>query len=132
MNTEKGKQITKPTDAELEIMQVLWHFGPSTVRFVNEELSRSKDVGYTTTLKILQIMNEKGLVGRERTGRTHIYSPVLDEEETQSKLLDRFLDTAFGGSSKKLVIRLLGQNKSSREEIEEIKKLINKYESEQS
>jgi predicted transcriptional regulator len=131
MNQSK-REIPKPTDAELEIMQVLWKYGPNTVRFVNDRLSENKEVGYTTTLKILQIMHAKGMVGRELQGRTHIYKPALDEAETQAKLLNRLLETAFGGSSKKMVMSLLGNSKASGTELEEIKKLIDKLESEQS
>ena len=95
---------SKPTEAELEILQVLWQHGPSTVRFVNEQLSRHKETGYTTTLKFMQIMAEKGLVRRNEAQRTHVYQADASEEETQQRLLDRFLDTAFRGSAMKLVM----------------------------
>jgi predicted transcriptional regulator len=129
---ESKRILPKPTDAEMEVLNVLWKFGPSTVRSVNDELSRNKEVGYTTTLKIMQIMFEKGLVRRDQQGRTHIYEPLLTEAEVQEKVLDKLLQTTFGGSAKNLVMRVLGQNRSSREELEEIKKLIDKLESEQS
>lgn len=128
MPTER-KRFLKPTDAEMEILQVLWASGPSTVRFVNEKLARTKEVGYTTTLKFMQIMFDKGLLDRQLEGRTHIYSPVISEAEVQERVLDRLLETTFGGSAKKLVMRVLGQNRSSKEELEEIRKLIDKLES---
>jgi predicted transcriptional regulator len=127
-----NKNLPKPTDAEMEILQVLWKSGPSTVRQVNDELRKIKDVGYTTTLKIMQIMFEKGILERVQEGRPHIYSSVITESEVQEKILDRLLETTFGGSAKKLVMRVLGQNRSSKEELEEIKRLIDKLESEQS
>ena len=124
----RKKEISKPTDAELEILSVLWQYGPSTVRFVNEKLNKRREVGYTTTLKILQIMSEKGMVSREMDGRTHIYTAVLSEEETQDKLINKLLMTAFGGSAQKLVMQALGNHKSSKEELQAIKDLIKKLE----
>src|SRR5688572_33494304 len=82
----------KPTESELEILQILWEHGPNTVRFVNDELSKSKETGYTTTLKLMQIMHEKGLVNRDEAARSHIYSAAITESATQKQLLDRFLD----------------------------------------
>lgn len=117
-----------PTEAELEILQVLWEHGPSTVRYVNEKLNMNKQVGYTTTLKIMQIMTEKRLVTRNEESRTHIYSPVLGKEETQGMLLNRFLDNAFSGSAMKLVMQALGNHETSREELQKIKELIKKLE----
>ena len=124
--------VAKPTEAELEILSVLWDHGPATVRFVNEQLNEKRDVGYTTTLKMLQIMSEKSLVSREMEGRTHIYSAGIPQEEIQGKLLDRLLETAYGGSAQKLVMQALGNHKSSLEELEEIKNLISKLEGGQS
>ncbi len=118
----------KPTDAELEILSVLWEYGPSTVRFVNDHLNKDKRVGYTTTLKFLQIMTDKGIVSRQPDGRTHVYSALLDKEKVQHQLLDRLLDTAFGGSAQKLVLQALGNYEASREELQEIKALISKLE----
>ncbi len=118
----------KPTEAELEILQVLWQNGPSTVRFVHEELSKTKEVGYTTTLKIMQIMAEKGMVEPDKSNRSHVYRPLLTEEATQQKLLDRFLDTTFRGSAMKLVMQALGNHKTSPEELDEIRNLLDKLE----
>jgi len=129
--TEKKNIVTRPTDAEMEILKVLWDNGPNTVRFVNDRLNERKDVGYTTTLKITQIMFDKGMVERIREGRTHVYTPLVSETEVQQKVLDRLLETTFGGSAKKLVMSALGRNRSSKEELEEIRKLIDKLESEQ-
>ena len=115
--------ITKPTEAELEILQVLWQHGPQTVRFVNDELNRQREVGYTTTLKWLQLMLEKGLVLRAGS-KPHIYRPAVREEETQGQLLDRFVDATFGGSALKLVLRALGRTRTSREELDQIRAVL--------
>ena len=125
------KPIPKPTDSELEILQVLWQHGPSTVRFVNDQLSQKRDVGYTTTLKILQLMLDKTLVLREDDTRTHIYRAAVREEETQGLLLDRFVESAFGGSAMKLVMQALGSGTTSREELAQIRSLLNDIENQQ-
>jgi len=122
------KKLPRPTEAELEILQVLWENGPSTVRFVNDELNRKKRVGYTTTLKIMQIMTDKNLVRRDEANRSHVYSVQIEKEETQNLLLDKFLTNTFGGSSMKLVMQALGNHKPSKDELEQIKKLINTLE----
>lgn len=114
----------KPTDAELNILQVLWSHGPATVRQVHDALSRDRDVGYTTTLKFMQIMHEKGLLTRQEEGRGHIYTPAVSEAETQQTLLDKLVDTAFRGSASTLVMQALGNRQTSREELDEIKKLL--------
>ena len=119
----------KPTDSELEILHVLWTSGPSTVRQVHERLSVSRDIGYTTALKLMQIMHEKGLLTREETSRSHTYAAAVTEEDTQRGLVDRFVETAFRGSASKLVMQVLGQHKASREELDEIKKLLNQINS---
>lgn len=115
----------KPTDSELEILHVLWANGPSTVRQVHEKLSQSRDIGYTTALKLMQIMHEKGFVSRQEEARSHTYSALVSEEDTQRGLVDRFVETAFRGSASKLVMQVLGQHKASRQELDEIKKLLN-------
>ncbi|WP_242926155.1 BlaI/MecI/CopY family transcriptional regulator [Pontibacter vulgaris] len=125
MSTEHPQ---KPTESELEILQVLWQNGPSTVRFVHEELSKTKEAGYTTTLKIMQIMAEKGMVEPDKSSRSHVYRPLLTEEATQRKLLDRFLDTTFRGSAMKLVMQALGNHQTSPEELDEIRNLLDKLE----
>jgi predicted transcriptional regulator len=119
----------KPTDAELEILQVLWADGPSTVRQVHDKLSQSREIGYTTALKLMQIMHEKGILTRDADNRSHTYTAAVSEETTQQGLLDRFVETAFRGSASKLVMQLLGQHKASKEELDEIKKLLNQIDS---
>ncbi len=123
-----SNQPSKPTEAELEILQVLWQHGPATVRFVNEKLNQKKEVGYTTTLKLMQIMAEKGLVKRNEENRSHLYEASLTEEATQKHLLDKFLDVAFRGSASKLVMQALGTHKASKEELAQIRELLNKME----
>ena len=120
----------KPTDAELEILQVIWLHGPVSVRFVNDELNREKQVGYTTTLKLMQIMTEKGLLKRSEKGRKHIYNVVIKEKEAKSLLLDKFVKTAFGGSAMDLVMQALGNHQTTPDELEELKALIDKIEKE--
>jgi BlaI family transcriptional regulator, penicillinase repressor len=118
-------QLPKPTEAELEILRVLWANGPSTVRVVYDaQVANNKDVVYTTTLKIMQNMLEKGLVRREEAGRGHVYEAVATEESVQKKLIDRLLDTAFGGSAMKLVMQVLGNHQASEEELQQIRKLL--------
>lgn len=116
----------QPTDSELVILQVLWASGPHTVREVNERLNRSSDkpIGYTTTLKLMQLMAGKGLVTRDTSSRTHIYAAALPEEKAKGSLLQRFVDNTFGGSASALVLRALGQGKASPEELAKIKELI--------
>ena len=116
--------IQKPTESELEILQILWQNGPSSVRFINEELAKNREIGYTTTLKLMQIMFEKKLLSRTEEGRYHLYKAEIGEEATQINLLGKFVDTAFRGSAMKLVMQALGNHDSSREELEEIKKLL--------
>lgn len=118
----------KPTDSELEILQVLWQEGPCTVRQVNERLAENKDVGYTTTLKLMQIMYEKELLTRLEEARSHVYEANVSEEETQTTLLERFVDTAFRGSASKLVMHALGNHKATPAELDEIRKLLDQIE----
>ena len=115
----------KPTESELEILTVLWQRGLASVREVHEELARTKDVGYTTTLKLMQIMNEKGLVKRDASVKTHIYQAAVSKEKTQRHLLGKMIDGLFGGSSTQLVIQALGNHKASREELDAIQTLLN-------
>ena len=114
----------KPTESELEILQVLWTLGKASVRQVNDELSKVRDIGYTTTLKLLQIMFDKKLVSRTEEGRYHVYEAAVSEQATQQLLVDKFVDTAFRGSAMKLVMQALGNHQASQEELDEIKKLI--------
>jgi BlaI family transcriptional regulator, penicillinase repressor len=118
-------KLIKPTESELEILQVLWARESASVRDVHEILSEQKEVGYTTTLKLMQIMHEKGLVKRDDTFRTHIYSAAVNKEKTQQHLLGKMIQGLFGGSSSQLIIQALGSQKSSKEELEAIQQLLN-------
>ena len=115
----------KPTQSELEILQILWTKGLATVREVHEELAKTKNAGYTTTLKLMQIMNEKGLVKRDDSMRTHIYQASVNKEKTQKHLLSKMIDSLFGGSTTQLVLQALGENKASPEELDKIQELLN-------
>jgi BlaI family penicillinase repressor len=114
----------KPTESELEILQVLWVKGEATVREVHDELSRARDIGYTTALKLLQIMYEKGLVSRDDSAKTHVYRPAVTRERTQKHLVGKMIDTLFSGSSSELVLQALGNHKASSSELDEIQKLL--------
>lgn len=114
----------RPTDAELSILRILWARGPSTVRQVHEQLASERPAAYTTALKLLQIMTEKGLVERDERDRTHIYRARLSEETTQRQLVRDLLDRAFGGSAGKLVMQALAARRASAEELIDIRKAI--------
>jgi BlaI family transcriptional regulator, penicillinase repressor len=120
--------LPKPTDGELAILRVLWRRGPSTVREVLEELCKGQETGYTTVLKMMQIMTEKGLLARDDADRTHVYEPRLAEEETQRQLLGDLLERAFNGSAKKLVMQALSTRKASQKELIEIRQLLDEIE----
>ena len=124
MNTTK---TLKPTDSELEILQVLWDKNEATVREVHETLSQTKDCGYTTTLKLMQIMFEKGLVLRDDSSRTHIYRPNVSREKTQKQLVDKMVNSLFSGSHTQLVMQALGSHTPSNKELEEIQQLLDSY-----
>ena len=118
-------KYVKPTESELEILNILWQRDVATVREVHEELAKSKDVGYTTTLKLMQIMHEKGLVKRDESMRTHIYQAAVNRERTQKHLLNKMIDSLFGGSSTQLVLQALGSGEQvSAEELDKIQTLI--------
>jgi BlaI family penicillinase repressor len=119
-----ASKYVKPTESELEILQVLWVKGLATVREVHEELIKTKDIGYTTTLKLMQIMHEKGLVRRDESMRTHVYQAAVNKEKTQKHLLSKMIDSLFGGSSTQLVLQALGEGKASAAEIEQIQTLL--------
>jgi predicted transcriptional regulator len=118
----------RPTDAELEILRVLWKRGPSTVRDVFEELKKAKPVGYTTVLKFMQIMAEKGLVRRNEEQRTHVYAAMAPQESTQRQLVNDLLDRAFGGSAMQLVMQALSAKRATPAEIQEIRRMLDQYE----
>ncbi|HYE89356.1 MAG TPA: BlaI/MecI/CopY family transcriptional regulator [Vicinamibacterales bacterium] len=122
-----GRHQPRPTDAELAILRVLWERGASTVRQVHEALADTRDTGYTTTLKLMQIMADKGLVKRNETNRTHVYSATAGQEQTQHVLVKDLVDRAFGGSATALVLRALTAEGTSEAEMREIRKLIEDY-----
>ncbi|MDB5008598.1 MAG: transcriptional regulator [Mucilaginibacter sp.] len=118
----------KPTESELEILQVIWKKGQCTVRDVHEELAKNKDSGYTTTLKLMQIMHDKGLVERDTTAKTHLYKAVITREQAQQTALDKIISTVFKGSTSDLVIQALGHHRASKDEIDAIKNYLEKFE----
>jgi len=124
----KGLKISRPTDAELAILRVLWQRGPSTVRQVHEVLSREREIGYTTILKLMQIMTEKELLERDESERTHIYHARLTQEQTQEQLVGDLLEKAFGGSASQLVMRALAAKPASADELERIRQLLDELE----
>ena len=114
----------KPTESELEILQILWDEGEATVREVHDILARRKSAGYTTTLKLLQIMHDKGMVTRDDSIRSHVYKAALSRKKTQKQFLDKMIKGLFSGSSAQLVMQALGQQKASKEELDEIQKYL--------
>ena len=118
----------KPTESELEILQVIWKKGQCTVRDVHEELAKNKDAGYTTTLKLMQIMHDKGLVERDTTAKTHLYKAVITREQAQQTALDKIISTVFKGSTSDLVIQALGHHRASKDEIDAIKDYLKQFE----
>ena len=117
-------KTSKPTDRELTILRILWDQGPSTVREVNEVMTKDRDTGYTTTLKLMQIMAEKGLLIRDESQRQHVYRPAITEEKTQKQLVGDLLERAFSGSAEKLVMRALSAKKVSVKELKRIRKML--------
>ena len=125
MKTDGTKNL-EPTKAELEILQVLWSFGASTVRFVNEKLNENREVNYTSTLKLMQIMVDKGILKRDESQMKHIYHVAEKEQKTKDFLLEKFIDTMYNGSAGKLIMQLVGNKKTSKEDLDAIKDLLNK------
>jgi predicted transcriptional regulator len=129
LKSGKGPKVSnlnqsRPTDAELAILRVLWSRGPSTVRQVHEALSRDRETGYTTVLKLMQIMTEKGLVERDESERTHVYQARFTQEATQQRLVSDLLDKAFGGSASQLVMQALAAKPASADELAQIRRLL--------
>lgn len=122
-----GNNNIKPTEGEMEILQVLWAKGNCTVREVHEALDK-KDSGYTTTLKLMQIMHEKGLVDRDTSSKTHVYRALANQETTQQHLVKKMIDNVFNGSAARLVMQALGNKSASKEEIDLIKEYLDKLE----
>ncbi|MFT4857339.1 MAG: BlaI family penicillinase repressor [Algoriphagus sp.] len=124
--------MTKPTESELEILALLWELKEASVRQIHERLSVTKDTGYTTTLKIMQIMHAKGMVSRDEQNRSHIYRPDTNQKETQNSLLKNLVNTAFGGSAQNLVMQALGQDNPSKENLDEIRAFLDQLEQKKS
>jgi BlaI family penicillinase repressor len=120
------EQTIRATEAELEILNILWADGPSTVRDVHDKLSLKKDAGYTTTLKQMQVMFEKKLLSREASGKMHIYTAAVDQKQTQGQLVRRMIDSAFNGSAMQLVMQALGNHKASEAELDMIRAYLDK------
>ena len=120
----------KPTDSELEVLALIWQRGELTVRQIHDQIKRSRDIGYTTTLKIMQIMFEKGMLTRSKQGKTHLYNAVESQQKTQDGLLNKMVNTAFHGSAKDLVMQALGSTKTSKAELDEIRAYLDKIEKE--
>ena len=120
-----SQKLLKPTESEIEILRVLWDKGKATVREVHEVLSKTKESGYTTTLKLLQIMLEKGLVSRDDSKKTHVYAPAVSKVKTQKQFLDKMINSLFAGSSTQLVLQALGNQRTSKDELDEIQKYLN-------
>lgn len=113
-----------PSNAELEILRILWKRGPSTVRDVHDELRKDKDVGYTTVLKIMQVMADKEIVTRDESERSHVYTPAVEEKSIKRRLVSELLDKAFDGSAAQLVMQALSDKRASPEDIKKIRKLL--------
>ena len=117
-----------PTKSELEILQVLWDLGPSTVRTVNDEINKERDVKYTSTLKLMQIMVDKNILSRDTSQMKHIYKPVEEEQKLKKNMLNSFVNNFYGGSASKLIMQLTGKGMTSEKELEEIKEILKKLE----
>lgn len=122
---DQSKRV-EPTKSELEILQVLWEKGPSTVRAINDELLKQKEVNYTTTLKLMQIMTDKGILKRDQSQMKHVYHVIEAEHKTKDHLLNRFIDSVYQGSAGKLVMQLLGNTKASKEDLDSIRQMLDK------
>lgn len=124
--------MTKPTESELEILALLWEMKEASVRQIHERLAVTKDTGYTTTLKTMQIMHAKGMVSRDEQNRSHIYRPLTNQKETQNSLVKNLVNTAFGGSAQNLVMQALGQDNPSKEDLDEIRAFLDQLEQKKS
>jgi BlaI family penicillinase repressor len=118
----------KPTDSELEVLALIWQQGPLTVRQVHDQIKKSRDIGYTTTLKIMQIMFNKDILERSKQGKTHLYNAVESQQKTRDGLVNKIVNTAFHGSAKDLIMQALGSSRTSKAELEEIREYLDKLE----
>ena len=129
---QEPREIPEPTRAQLEILQVLWKHGPSTVRFVNDQLNQQKQsLSYTSTLKLMQIMHEKDLLIRDESSMTHIYRTNLEEQKTKGVVLKKFVDAMYNGSVKSMMLELLGNEKTANKDWDTIKELLSKLDDDQ-
>lgn len=129
-NSEDLHKKIEPTRAELEILHVLWAHGPSTVRFVNDKLNEHREVNYTSTLKTMQIMADKGIVNRDESVMKHIYSAAEGEQKTKDHLVDKFVESVYQGSTSKLIMQVLGNKKTSKEDLASIREILDRLEKE--
>lgn len=120
----------KPTDSELEILNIIWEKGDSTVREVHEVLEQTKEVGYTTTLKLMQIMHDKKLLTRDTSSKKHIYKAAISQENTQGQIVQRIVDNVFNGSAMQMVMQALGNHKASNKELDQIREYLDQIEKE--
>ncbi len=120
--------MANPTPAELEILNVLWRLGEAKTQVVNDELNKVRSIGYTTTLKSMQLMAEKGYLDRRKEGKSHVYIPIIQEQATKKSLLDKFVNATFAGSASGLLMQLLGNKQVSQEELQQIKQFISEVE----
>ncbi len=121
--------VMVPTKTEMDVLQILWQYGPSTVRFVHDKLNEQKEaVIYTSTLKLMQVMKEKGMLDRDESSMKHVYTAALKEDDVKGNMLGRFVDSMYNGSASSLMVALLGNNKTSAEELQKIKDLLNNIE----
>lgn len=126
LKKDSGEAIV-PTKTEMDVLQVLWTYGPSTVRFVHDKLNEQKEaVIYTSTLKLMQVMKEKGMLGRDESSMKHVYTAALEEDKVKGNMLGRFVDSMYNGSASSLMVALLGNDKTSAEELQKIKDLLSK------
>jgi BlaI family penicillinase repressor len=129
---QEPRETPEPTRAQLEILQVLWKHGPSTVRFVNDQLNQQKQsLSYTSTLKLMQIMHEKNLLIRDESSMTHIYSTNLEEQKTKGVVLKKFVDAMYNGSVKSMMLELMGQEATTNKDWDTIKELLSKLDDDQ-
>ncbi|GAB2811796.1 BlaI/MecI/CopY family transcriptional regulator [Ferruginibacter profundus] len=128
MKQDNSNKLNEPTRSELEILQVLWKHGPSTVRFVNDTLNEMKRaVQYTSTLKLMQIMTEKQMLTRDESSMKHIYHAAIEEQKTKGALLEKFVDSMYEGSASSLMLQLLGNKKTSKKELQAIKDILARF-----
>ena|SRR5882757_5265651 len=130
-SSAEDKNTKEPTRSELEILQVLWTYGPSPVRFVMDEINRFRELNYTATLKLMQLMVDKGILKRDESKMQHIYYPAEDEKKVKAQLLDKFLSAVYNGSASSLMIQLAQNRKTSKEDLKKMKDILARLEKEE-